>query len=99
MQWNIITPYHGRTLRRNTTQELDTVYHLGPHRFSLRNTLIVRLCGIMRVEEPSQILRSPGDTIELLARALLEANDSLLPDLLYGRGATFLLRLRDHRAL
>lgn len=80
------TPYHRRTLGRNPPQELDTVYHLEPHRFGLRNVLVVRLCSIMRVEEPSQVLRALGDTIELLARALVEANNGLLPDLLYGRG-------------
>lgn len=77
---------HRRTLGRNPPQELDTVYHLEPHRFGLRNVLVVRLCSIMRVEEPSQVLRALGDTIELLARALVEANNGLLPDLLYGRG-------------
>jgi hypothetical protein len=89
MQCNIIATYHGRTPGRNTPQELDTVYHLEPHRFSLRNTLIVRFCGIMRVEQPLQILGAPGDTIEFLARALVEANDGLLSDLLDGRGGTF----------
>lgn len=67
--------------------------HLESHLFRLRNIFIIRLCGIMRVEEPSQIVRTPGGPVEPLAGALLESNDGLLPDLLDGAGAGGLVPL------
>lgn len=75
------------------------MYHLEAHGFGLCHILIVGLCGIMRVEEFSQIRRAPGDPIELLACALLKANNRLLPYVLDGRGRTFLLGLYSRRVL